>query len=218
MAIRLAATNDELIDTTSGVTTQPYSIIAWAKLVTDRNAYSTIFGIDGNATSKYIVFQTDTDGVSLYGYSETSTNSTTSHTALVPGAWYRVALVVTGTTLRTYMAPSTGTVTTFTTTTGTVTGTPYVRLGDSVIAGEWWNGSFANFKMYSAALTQAEIEAEWASWDTVRATNLVRHHRWRDAYYLTDDSGNSQSWTTSGSPTFDPDNPPISPQFFFAAF
>ncbi len=84
-----------------------------------------------------------------------------------------------------------------------------IRIGDDPVAGEWLNGTVANVKLYGAALTQAEVEAEWGSWTAIRTANLIRHHTFQTAAETTDYSGNSNALTASGTPTFDSDNPPI---------
>lgn len=68
-------------------------------------------------------------------------------------------------------------------------------------ATEWFNGNAAHVRVFAAALSQTEIEAEWASPTTVLTA-------WADfplVDSLQDSSGNSRHLTAvAGTPTFEP--------------
>lgn len=73
---------------------------------------------------------------------------------------------------------------------------------DATNINETLNGNAAYVRVYSAALTQTQIETEWASTTPVRTSGL-----WADYPFISniqDASGNSRHLTTvSGTPTFE---------------
>lgn len=65
-------------------------------------------------------------------------------------------------------------------------------------AGEWLSGSVAHVRLWSAELTQAEIEAEWASATPVRSAQLVADWPLATASDLTDTVGSRTLAVQSG--------------------
>lgn len=90
---------------------------------------------------------------------------------------------------------------------GTVTGLTQLRIGESVFGAEWWRGRVANFKVWNAALTQAEIENELAQYVPHRTANLLRWHPFLIAE-TTDYSGADRT-LTGGTGATTEDGPPI---------
>jgi len=79
-------------------------------------------------------------------------------------------------------------------------GTAPLMIGTNTY-GNWWNGAVKEVRIWNTALTQAEMNAEWAS-----PTAIVKSGAW--AYYpLTGDaldaSGNARHLTVNGTVTFD---------------
>jgi hypothetical protein len=122
-------------------------------------------------------------------------------------AWYQVAAVHTSATSVTCYAAAAGN--TLTSQVATVTSVTPAKLyvgGDSY-PGEFWGGRIGAFKMWNAALSQAEVTLELAQFNPVRATNLLRCHTFKSD--ILDTSGNSNALTAgSTAVTFDTD-PPI---------
>jgi hypothetical protein len=203
MSVRFDA--NEPYTATTGIPTPPFTVTLWGKIAVDRNDYSMFVAIDKNDITNGYLLGTDSDGITFGLFS--AVNDILG-SALTVGTWYRLAVVVNGTTTTLYQATATGAVTP-TSGTSTTTFTPTrFRIGaDAFTGGEFLNGNVANVKVYSAALTQAEIITEWGSWQAQRTANLLRHHKFQTAAETTDYSGNSFALTASGTPTFDADNP-----------
>lgn len=215
MSVRFDGSTDEYFGA-SIVSITGWTVTCWAKLQVDRNNYSTIFAWDGSADDG-LWFQTGTSGTSLQVWDGTSDRAF-SIGAMSVGVWMRYALTrPTSTSVTLYAATDVGAVSSQTITTSSTGTYSAINIGNSPES-EFLNGNVANLKAYSALLTQSEIEAEWASWDAVRTTSLVRHHKFKDAAETIDYSGNGFSLTSGGSPTFDSDNPPITENSISAGF
>ena len=87
-------------------------------------------------------------------------------------------------------------------------------------ATEGLNGNVVYPKLYSAVLTQAQIEAEWLSTTPLITANLAGFWPLVSHTDLTDHSGNGRHLSAGGAtPTTDVDNPPISaPEVDLGAF
>lgn len=130
-------------------------------------------------------------------------------TSLTANTWFRIAVVVSGTTASLYIAGTTGGI--GTPTTGTWADVPTVtqlRIGANATPGEYSSGAFANFKQYNAALTAAEIELELSQYLPLRTLNLLRWHSFVVPDTV-DYSGNASTLTATGTPTRHTTDPPI---------
>lgn len=184
MAVAFDAAADRL--THSGAypqTSAGLTITAWARLDVDQNNWSTFVRIIGPGT--LVTFSTLQDGTRgpAYYTPVTSVEYTTSDlSSPTTGVWVPVACTRSTTAITVYRKPS-GTGSTENATasmastdvTGTGSG---ICLGgrDASDATEWLNGALAYVRVWSAALSQAEIEAEWASTTPVRSSGL--HSNW----------------------------------------
>lgn len=215
MSVRFDGSTDRYTATTGLVGASGWTVCLWAKLQVDRNDYTTFFQWVGGSSNE-TVFQTQANGTSLQVWDGTADRNLTA--SLVVGSWYRLALVRTTTTSVTaYTATDVGATSSQTLTTSTVGAPATLYVGNSDV-NEFLNGNIANLKVYTAALSQTEVETEWASWDAVRTSNLLRHHKFKDAAEVTDYSGNGNALTSAGTPTFDADNPAITENSSSAAF
>lgn len=211
MSVRFDGSTDSYSATT-GLPGTTFTALFWARIAVDRNAYSSLVGVDNGTGDQVLNIQTDQDGVSPYLWLAPHSPGYLEESPAVPmtvGSWYRFALVRSGTAVTFYAAAATGGVSSVS---GTLTGTlnqTTLRIGHSPTAGEWFNGNFANLKIYNAALTAGEIETEWGNWQAQRTTALLRHHRWQTAAETTDYSGNGHVLTAAGSPTFEATNPSL---------
>jgi hypothetical protein len=170
--------------------TTTFTVMCWVRLTSAR-AWGAIFSSDNGTTASEDIFQFGGDGV--------TPSSTVNGTDLEAGpltvainAWYRVAISRNSTTFVIYTGPGPGSLSSRSSTQPSWTPTEMIIGSD--IDGEWLDGAIANFKHYSAVLTQTEIETELASWTAVRTTSLVRHHRFRVAETV-DYSGNGNTLT-----------------------
>lgn len=210
MAVRFDAATDAYT-TSIGVgapTGSTYTASCWIYLTTDRNAFSGPWGLATNV-SNYIQADTDTDGTTLKIWSATASFTVR---ALTLATWYYLAVVVNGTANCTSYI-SEGTAEALVTASSVAMGAPNapqrLSIGDGFPGnGEWWNGRVAAFKLWDAALTQAEIEAERVSVGPVRGSSLLRYHPFVVADTL-DYSGNGNTLTAGGTATATEAGPPI---------
>lgn len=210
MAVRFAGTTDQLSytgtlpDTTGGIT-----VAFWVYLSVDRNDFSCMTRLSGAGTSiLYLV--TDGNGTTVAWFSVAGSIVTSFD--LTVGAWHRIAATHAAGTGTIYTATATGATNV---TTGTITtGTP----GDLGIGGrgpgdndEPFNGRIAGYKLYSAVLTQAEVEQEWQQLTPRRTANLHAWYPLLDATAggRTDYSGNARTLGTGASAATTEDGPPV---------
>lgn len=130
---------------------------------------------------------------------------------LTVGQWSRLAIVVSGGVATSYAATAAGATVTASGSSGTVTAANLITLS-GVSAGdgsEWLNGRLAYVRTWSAALSQAEVEAEWASASPVRTADLWADWPLTVHTDLTDHSGNSRHLTAGTTATTTEDGPPV---------
>lgn len=185
MAVRFDAAADRLThagtypQTSAGIT-----VTMWMKIDVDRNDFSTQLRFSASPGGATIAtFSTQSDGTSGPAYFTPTTSvqfadDLDAVTKWVPVAFSRSA---TGTTQKVYRRVGGGVTTTVTTnasgsgTTGT-TGEICIGGRGSGDSSEWLNGSVAYVRIWSSELSQAEIEAEWASTTPVKSSTL--HSNW----------------------------------------
>lgn len=214
MAIRFDAASDRISysgsnppDPASG-----FTILGWAMVVVDNNDNSTLARLhasSGGSTSANIA--TDSDGTTGPNYF-TGGGSISSSTGLPVGQWRKWAATCTGTNGNLYASTVAGPTEADS---GTVSGaaTPTgITLGgrSSGDSSEWFNGRLAYVRLYSAVLSQSEIEAEWASATSVRTSNLWAHWPLTTASDLNDASGNGRHLVAGTTSVTTEDGPPIS--------
>jgi hypothetical protein len=215
MAVRFDADGEDYTSSPLGLTTSPLTALCWVKVMVSRAAISTYFCLDDGTTTNAFVTGTTDDGTSTQGFFYPDANSLSpdlNSGAQTVGTWYRVAITSpgVGSNVTLYHGAATGAFDTDATGMSINTaGLSTLRFGESVWTGEWFNGSIANFKLYSAVLTVTEMEAEFNSWDAVRTSNLVRHHKFKDGPSTADDSGNGRTLSGGTGTSTDTDNPPI---------
>lgn len=214
MGVLLNGTTDSYTASTS-VGTSDCTILCWGRIGTDRNTFSTFLsisnGLDSSSGGKGMNMQTQVDGTTSQLWAYTSNVDTVAGIAMTVGTWYRMAAVRsnTGTTATYYIASHLGAITSGTATFNTSPPHSYseVRIGRS-IDGERVAGETANVKIYGAALTQAEVEAEWSQFAPIRTANLLHWYPLLAAG-TADYSGNGATLTALGTPTTDAEAPPI---------
>jgi Concanavalin A-like lectin/glucanases superfamily len=198
MSVRFSAAGQYYSATTGLPASTVYSYVLWLYESVDRNDFSEIvsFGPNDNSLS------TNADGTTLRIYPLDF-----GATALTGSTWYAVGVVVNGANLDFYTGLAANALTKQSTSSYVATTPTILRIGDYHGGGYWWNGRVAAFKLWQAALTQAEVEAELASYDAVRTSNLLRVHKLQ-VPETTDYSGNGNALTVTGSPSTEAD-PPI---------
>jgi len=200
MAIRFDASGDSLSRARlAGAKT----VMAWAYIATDRNDYTVFFGLGSNE-----LIGTDSDGTTLLYY-DGATERTGS--ALSTGIWYHVAYtsngddIGNGFTVYLNGASSITSAVRAQTSAGT-----NMYLGNDQYS-EWLNGRLAHVKVWSAALTAAEILQEM---HTIRPQRLANLHSWLPMIATGSDrtneaGGAGNTWTANGTLT-DEAGPPVS--------
>lgn len=208
MALRFDST-DRLSRTTNLPSETAITWCCWARRQVDTNAYGNLIelltsgagagislGLLGNgdtlATTNYIV-----DGGSLG--------------TMANGAWWFAALTQNGTgagALIGYGAIATAASLTTASQSGVSFTEATLNIGNNA-AGDVFNGDMAYVKIWTAVLTQAELEAErWSAWPC-RWTNLHAFYPlFTNASQTIDYSGGALTLTAAGTTT-QADNPPV---------
>jgi len=185
MAVRLDAAADRL-SYSAAAPPATITITAWVYLAVDRNDYSAIARLWTGAFGTVGSWETDSDGTSGPWYF-TGGGSIGNSTGFVVGEWRRVALTRTGSTGQLLVATSTGATEVDSGTVGTAIPAGITLGGrDTSDNTEWFNGRLAYVRVWSSVLTQAEIEAEWASVTPVKTSELWANWPLSDASDLTD--------------------------------
>ena len=121
--------------------------------------------------------------------------------------WYQIAAVVNGANATFYRSAAGDPITSVSVSNFTPPATPnQLWLGTDAFGG-WWDGRIAAVKVWDAALTTAEVEAELSQQQPKRTTNLIRWHPFVTAE-TTDYSGLDNT-LTGGTGATTEDGPPI---------
>lgn len=212
MAIRFDAATDRISfigtvpDPSAGIT-----IAGWAYISvdTDNNAvFIRVHASDGGSTT--INFATDSDGLGGPGYF-TAGGSLVSSTNMVVAAWRKVAITCTGTSGTLYVATpisstevDSGSVGGAASPTGLTFGARAHNDGDESL-----NGRIAYWRIWTAVLSQAQIESNWLSTTPVTTANLWADWPLATAADLTDHSGNGRHLVAGTTAVTTEDGPPL---------
>src|SRR5690606_14415122 len=154
-----------------------------------------------NGTGNNIVIQTNSDGTTLGIVSNGSWSSVSLN--MTVGQWYWVGVVKNGSTATVYRSTGTGTITS---TNHSVTNSLTVntlRIGQSPWGGEWLNGRMAAVKIWTAARSANEIQAERDYTSPLQTSNLRAWYPFEVAE-TTDHSGNGETLSGGSSPSTEP--------------
>jgi hypothetical protein len=178
----MSARSDAAVDRSSYSATAPpdsstgLTVTMWAYLSVDQAANETLFRLHSSSGSTTrINFATNSGGTTPCIFTSGNTGGVSSGTALGTATWCRCAFTTTGTSGTAYAATGSGGSTTSATGTasGGATADAFTIFGrSSGDASEWFNGRISHLRVWSAVLTQTQIETEWLSTTPVRATNL----------------------------------------------
>ena len=168
----------------------------WFKINTDRNNYSTLYDVY-SSTFGYNVVQTDATGTDLLMSNEEF--NTLFLGSLTVGTWYFLGLSISNSSsFARKRALGDPTFTSYSRA-GQLAQANRLRIGESHFGSERLAGAVAYFKLWSAGLSAAELEAEYASATPVRTANLYSFYRF-DTASTTDNSGNGRTLTATGTP------------------
>lgn len=203
MSIRFDAAGDFLQRTTDLPAADPLSLSFWLYLTVDRNAEGTIFILTNAGGTEFSRIILDTDGTTIQV--DTQTSAGTNGSNLSTATWYHVGYTRAGADHALYLNG----VSDITRSDNNAVTTPANLLfGSNSVT--FINGRVGNIKIWTAQLTQAEIQAEITTWQPVRYANL---HLWTPNFpgateRLADWSGNGRNWTGNGT-LADEDPPPL---------
>jgi len=158
----------------------PVTFIVWAMVSSDRNTYSDFCGSYNTASGGNVCcfIGTGSDGTTCQPWDGDGSAGVATGRAMTVGSWYRFAWVATSTTAGTFYHGDTTLTSAMTAQTANFTGqTALQSTTDVVWLGGWSqttgpNGRLANLKVYSVALSAAEIDAESKRYRPVRIANL----------------------------------------------
>jgi hypothetical protein len=210
-AVRFSSSAMKYTRTATGLASN-FTYTFWVKIAVDRNASTPFIGQD-NSGANYYFISTPPDGTTLRR-DVTSGGSISSGVSMTVGTWYYAATVndtgagvdifgwkVAGGSWTT-ANPAAGL-----TVVGPADANTFYIAGDGF--GGFLNGSIAAVKIWTAVLTDAELQAEAATYAPVRTSGLFANYQFRNGPQTTDDSGNGRTLTQGGTPVLDAAGPPI---------
>lgn len=215
-SLLFASTTSALQTTSFSLSGQPVTVSAWIRATGNQTANGGFcFLTDPSVTGDsggFIYFAANT------ALSFTATTNHFSIFTTTAGSWFFVAYTISGTTWTAYWSPANGGA--LSTANTTDAGVP-TSFSNFLIAGGsgTFKGNIESVKVWSAALSAAEIRNEEFSIRPIRTANLFA---WYPTYQQSDEtvdySGNGKTLgTPSTKPTTDT-NPPIAWQFMLPIF
>jgi hypothetical protein len=190
-----------------------FTVCFWARLRVDRDDFSTMLRLHSSSGGSTTVnLATGSSGTTPVVVSPGNTGGIVGADALAVDTWRMIAVTIAGTgaTGGKIYTKSIGGSTNVVT--GQVSGgaTPdgITLFGRSVgDATEWFNGGLAYVRIWSAVLSQAEIEAEWASATIVRTSGVWAN--WPMLTNILDISGNGRHLSAGSTALSTEDDPPL---------
>lgn len=147
------------------------TVTCWVKVSVDRDWYTCFWSLDsGSGEQGYLITRDDGTGLSY----EDASGLTSPVIQLTPGTWYHTAVVISGSSVTLYVrAEGAGSYTTATGTLAGDVGTDNLVIGDDIWLADPLNGCVAGLKMWYAALSAGEVEAERLQYSAARSSGLV---------------------------------------------
>ncbi|MGW0485785.1 fibronectin type III domain-containing protein [Nonomuraea sp. NPDC003214] len=205
MAVRFKASASDFYTRALGLGSQPsFTVTCWMKISVDLNVFTTIWSID-NGAADYLTLKTATNGTTVRALTDAASHATR---ALTVGTWYFTAIAVDATS----GILVTRSIDEATFTAATWAGTHQLNAANLRL-GVWpgettgMNGCIAGVKIWTAKLSQAEIEAEYATMTPVRTAGLYANYVLAGPS-TADDSGNGRTLTGGTTATHEP-GPPL---------
>lgn len=215
MAVRFDAATDRITYTgTSPTPSSGYTATCWLYISVDRNDFSTFLRLHAASGATTVINAAcGSDGVTPEIF--TAGGSSPGPQSLPVAGWARVAITVTGTTSKVYVATGSAGATMSTTgnvgSSGATAATGFTVGGRSAVDGsEWYDGRIAYLRMWTTVLTQSEIEAEWAAATPVRTSLLWADYPLLLASNLLDQSGNGRHLSAGSTAVSTEGDPPVS--------
>lgn len=151
-----------------------YTIAGWCRIDSDTNTYATFFNIQ-NADGNVDNLATLSDGTTLELYCNGGTGGVVSGTGtnLTVGTWYYLAIIRSGSSIISYVNGTQDVSLTHVTTNRN--STTYLNLGAWTGTTDYLNGSYGGVKVWTAAISVAELNNEMYAVAPRRLDNL---HLW----------------------------------------
>ena len=211
MSLRFSATQ-KLQRTANLPQSTNFTICGWARRRADRGTYSTLCSVELTTSSKFIAYQTNTNGDSLVVFTDLANGGTIA--TLTNDTWFFWAITCSGTgsnNVTYYFALATATSLSSVTTSSSNYAPNQVNIGDDSFT-EQWNGNMQNVIMYSGVLTSAQLLAQMRRSIPLFGTNLnIYSPLLSTADETIDYSGNGRNWTKTGTFTTEDSAPIVSP-------
>jgi hypothetical protein len=214
VSVRFDAATDQVSRANPPSVAAGFTLLGWVRVRVDTNTWATFarISVSGTTIVTWFTSEDGTSGPNYFSGGGTLTNSTGTPV----DAWRKVAIACTGTSGKVYIQ-NPGNATELDSGTVSSAGTPtLLAVGGRGSAGdgEFLNGNLARLRLYSAELSQAEIEAEWDSAVAVRTAGLWAD--WPLATDLNDVSGNGRHLSAGSTAVTWEDDPPTTVASAFA--
>ena len=213
-SIRLDASADRLDTETVVPAGASWTSCGWVKIVTDLNDETPMFTIEALYGYPYIALRTDSDGVTPSV--KLTWLSRAALSALTVGEWYFLAIrVQSDLSVSTWMGQAGGSLTRVDDTLSFGYSDPSIRysIGGGYPGSGYLDGSFSRVRLWNAELSNAEMDAEFSQdIGAARTSGLVGDWFRPDVTlvtYLNDNSGSSNTLTTSGTHALDTSAPDL---------
>lgn len=209
-AVRFDASAEKYSRTATGLGGVDHTVCCWVKLAADRNTNSIATSID-NASALYVMMGTTSSGTLMKLDCAAGGNNLVDMTV---GVWYfcsyvfPIAHLLNKQTFYALEGAGSLTASTLATINTDPTDACTFIVGNNGF-NNWLNGSIAQLRVWSAALTSTELLAEYHSTTPVRTSNLWAAYSFASGPQTTDDSGNGRTLTATGTPTADTAGPNI---------
>lgn len=191
-----------------GTTSGNGTAVVWYRKSSSAAAGDLILelGMSGS-TLRFSVGASDAVDYETGGGAQTPDNAATH----ADGTWGYYAIVVSGGAWAAYWYDDTGARTTIRASAWTGASTPnYVAIGDTNTSfGTGAQGQYRYLRMWNAALSDADLEAEFAATSAVRTSDLRGDWPLADSTDDSDSSGNGNTLTLSGTIGTSSEEPPI---------
>jgi hypothetical protein len=199
MSVRLDASTDQLTRASPPSPASGITMVATVYNSVDQDEFATIGRIHASG-STILTWASSGDGTGGPNYF-TGGGTVTNSEGLPVGEWRNVAVTCTGTSAQS-LVRNPGFSTEVDSGTVSSSGTP-TQLAIGGRGGgdtsEWWNGRIVYFRVWTAVLSQSEIEAEWDSATPVRTSGLWADWPLTVHTDLTDHSGNGRDLTAGST-------------------
>ena len=207
MAVRFSASGQHY-QATTGLPTTVYTITAWVWATDLGSRYRVVHYLRQSSGDHYTAIQVRNLPTNIQLSDDISyAFGGVGEVAISPTTWYRVAAVVNGSNATFYISAVGDPLTSASVSDFSPPATPnQLWLGADPFS-NWWDGRFAGIKMWDAALTASEVEAELGQYQPLRTSNLLRWHPFINAE-TTDYSGNGNG-LTGGTGATTEDGPPL---------